>query len=527
MKTVLEQAKKVNVTGEYDVLVVGGGYAGFGAAMCAARNGAKTLLVEQQSSLGGLVTLGLVALTFSYIEGIGHELFYNLKKENAVAGRFIDPEKAKRILEQMLIQEGVAILYNTTVVDAVMDGHTIQGAIIHNKGGRQAILAKRVIDTSGDGDISAYAGAPFEVGSPEHNGYNMASSLVMRVGNVDMEQYNNSLKDSRNHGGNLWQDKIEEAVDNGDFPYMIDRRLNWAVIIPGRDQKHQELCLCYAHSRNCRCTDGWDITRQLIEQREQSEMTIQFTRKYLPGFEHAWLIDTAPMLGVRDSRRIIGEYVLSIEDVLEGREFPDTVVRDMHHIDVHHPTDVGHIKHLVRHNADGSEEKVYKIPGTYHNVPYRSLVPLNVDNLLVAGRCFSADFLAQSTVRLVLACLNMGQATGTAAALSLEHNVTPRQLDAQVLRQRLIDMGIRLDKKPTYGVANVTTAKQIKNEDLLFPDDPDSESSAVNVRSSAMALVEEGCQSEEKEQAEWEKRLREREAVGYTNTGGDVGSILE
>lgn len=520
------KAREVPVVRETDVLVVGGGYAGFGAAFCAARNGARTLLVEREGALGGLATLGYVSLTFSYIEGIGYELFAGLKAKEAVKGRFIDPEKTKLVLEEMLLSEKVEILYNSTVVDAIVEDNVIKGAIVQNKAGFQAVLAKRVIDASGDGDISAWAGAPFECGSPEHDSYNQATSLVMRVGNIDNVAYINALKNEKNGGGisTLWQDKVQKAVENGDLPGDIDRRLNWAVIIPGRDPKHQEMCLCFPHSRKCRNLDPFDLTRQILEQRKQAEHTIRFCRKYLPGYENAWLIDTAPMLGVRDARRIIGEYILTGEDLVCNRRFPDAICRDMHALDAHHPVELGHVKHVKRVNADGSVDKIYVKPGGFRDIPYRALVPLKIDNLLTAGRNISCDFMGQSGTRLVLACLNMGQAAGTAAALSIKQGVAPRRLNVKNLQSRLIEMGVGLDKDPDYGVSGISTEAKITKDDLVVPvEGTDSESNAMGIKDADKFRPKEDM--EEKKIAEKLSILQSR--GGYTNTGGDVGTYLE
>lgn len=532
MKTVLVKVREVPVIKEVDVLVVGGGYAGFGAAICAARNGAKTMLVEQQSCLGGLATLGLVSLTFSYIEGVGVELFANLKREGAVKGRFIDPEKTKRILEQMLITEGVLILYNTTVIDAIVEDNVIRGAIIHSRSGMQAILARRVIDASGDGDISAYAGAPFECGFPELDNYNQATSLVARIGNVDIKKYRQGSGDSK--GMAMWEKKVEQAVADGVFPYRVDKRLNWAVVVPGRDPKHGELLLCYAHSRNCRNLDAEDLTRQVIEQREQTEWMMTFLRKYMPGFENSWLIETAPMLGVRDSRRIQGEYVLTGEDLVNNRRFEDAVVRDMHALDAHHPTDVGHIKHVIRRNPDGTEEKVYVKPGAFREIPYRALVPLKIDNLLTAGRNISCDFMGQSGTRLVLTCLNMGQAAGTAAALSIKDNIAPRRLDVKRLQDRLVEQGFTINQEPEYGTRGFSTKADIAEEDLVLPSDKPGAPTMVEVRENKVHKYKRVAQWDEDEntaearkvrQFEEKREIAKREA--YTDTGGDVGTNLE
>ncbi len=224
---------EVPVVREVDVLVAGGGMAGFGVALCAARNGAKTLLVERESALGGLVTLGLVCLPFSYLEGTAVEWFARLKQENAVRGRFLDPEKTKRIMEGMLLRDGVEILFNTMVIDAIVEGRDIRGVVVFNKGGRQAILAKRVVDASGDGDVSAQAGAPFENGSAAHEGYNQSTSLVMRVGNVDMARYAEALAQEKTGGGisDLWQDQIESTC--------IIRR-NWGISSTSSEKRRTE-----------------------------------------------------------------------------------------------------------------------------------------------------------------------------------------------------------------------------------------------------------------------------------------------
>lgn len=518
-ETAMLKGREVPVVKEVDVLVVGGGYAGFGAALCSARNGAETMLVEQQSALGGLVTMGYVALTFSYIEGVGYELFHVLQQVGAVQGRFVDTEKTKVIMEQMLLKDDVKLLYNTSVVDSIVEDGVITGVVIFNKGGMQAIKAKRVIDASGDGDVAAFAGVPYEVGCPDLDGYNQATSLVMHVGNVDMEEYGTVPRMST-----YWLEQIKEAVETGEYPYMIDKRVNWVVKVPGRDPKHQELFICYAHSRKCRCLNGEDLTRQLVEQRQQCQWVIEFCKKRIPGFKNSWLIDSAPMLGVRDSRRIMCEYKLTGDDLVNGAKFDDAVMRGMHAFDAHHPVDVGHVKHIVRKNENGEDEKRYVNPGNWREIPYRCFVTLKVDNLLVAGRNFSADFMAQSGNRLVLECLNMGQATGTAAALSLKDGVTPRNLDVGKLRKRLIEMGINLENDPKFGLGGVATDIKVKPDDLIFPEKNASGQATTELRQDKRSDYV--LDVREIERINMEKYLKSQND-GYTDTGGDVGTNLE
>jgi hypothetical protein len=441
-RTVTVKQHQVPVIEEVDVLVVGGGIAGVGAAIAAARNKANTLLVEREGCLGGLATLGLVSLPGGFAEGIAAELVARLKSAGGIHGRMADPETLKYVLERMVLESGARLLYWTYVIDAIMDDNVLRGVITHSISGRQAMLAGRTVDASGDADVAALAGVPFEKGSPSHGGYNQAPSLQLRVGNVNWQRYVHAAKSPG------WQQELLDAVQAGDLPELYDKYVNWMIRVPGRPEEQSEVIVCLAHSRNCDCTSVKDLTRMMIEQRQQVQHLVVFLRKYIPGFEQCWLIDTSPLMGVRESRRIVGEYVMTGEDIVYARKFPDAIARDCHGLDVHHPTDVGHIKHIDVPQPDGTVKEVRFKPGEYNEIPYRSLVPLKIDNLLVAGRCISADFLAQSGTRLVLTCMHMGNAAGTAAALSLHLKVTPRGLDPHLLRQRLIEQGTPLHRPP-------------------------------------------------------------------------------
>jgi len=457
----VKMEEDVAVKYDLDVLVVGGGAAGFGAAICATRHGLKTMLVEQQNCLGGLITLGIVNALGGYPEGVGQELMERLKADKALKGAICDHEKTKFVLEQMVIESGAKIIYGTYIIDAVVQGNVIKGAVAQNKSGRQAILAKMVIDCSGDADVAAYAGAPFQSGSEEWGGYNMATSLDFRVGNVD---YNKYLASPHPTIKKIMMD----AVEKGELPYLIDGGHGvggggYFAVLPNRPKDRSELYLCIAHSRKCRALDAEDLTRQILEQRQQAQWLVKLFQKYMPGFENCWLIETAPMLGVRESRRILGEYVFTGKDLVLARKFPDAIARDTHGFDIHHPIDssIGYVKHthlpkpqepaVCQPDEKGGYEARLK-PGEYYEIPYRCLVPLKIDNLLVAGRCISADFEGQAGARLIMTCVTMGQAAGTAAALSLKDGVTPRKLDAGQLRKQLIKQGINLDKKPSLYV---------------------------------------------------------------------------
>lgn len=464
--------EEVPIKKEVDVIVVGGGAAGVGAAISASRNGMKTLLIEQQGCLGGLITLGLVCYLAGYPEGIGKELLENLEKEKGLSRhRICDPEKTKYVLEQMVIKSGADILYWTYVIDSIVEDNTIKGVVIQNKSGRSAILAKVVIDCSGDGDVAVFAGAPFESGWERMGGYNQAVSMDFVLGNVDLEKF--EPKDFYS----TIQTKIEKAVKKGELPELVER----GYLGPfERNSKVGEVYVCTAHSRKCHTTSAEDLTRIAIEQRRQIQQLVEFYQKYVAGFEKCWLSYTAPMLGIRESRRIIGEYKLTAEDLVLARKFPDAIARDTHGFDIHNP--ISHLPHIKHTKLMEPKEpavcfpdkhggyRAYLKPGEYYEIPYRCLVPLKVENLLVAGRCISTDFEAQSGTRLIMTCLTMGQAAGTAASLAIKEKTTPRNLDINLLRKTLVEQGVGLDKEPPLYVKGGPRAYISPNSRFEVPD---------------------------------------------------------
>ncbi|MEM1556940.1 MAG: FAD-dependent oxidoreductase, partial [Candidatus Bathyarchaeia archaeon] len=238
--------------------------------------------------------------------------------------------------------------------------------------------------------------------------------------------------------------------------------------VPGTPEENREVTVTMAHSFYCRCTDVEDLTRQIIEQRQQIIYLEKFFRKYVPGFERCRLSGFASLLGVRDSRRVIGEYVLTSEDVVCARKFEDGIARFGSFLNTHHPTSrrLGFKRHI--HLKEPKEPAVCRPaqcsaemhplgvpggyearvrPGEYCEIPYRCLVPLKIDNLLVAGRCISADFDAIA-VRIIGPCMSMGQAAGIAAALCVKNGTIPRKLDGRLVRKIMIEQGVPLDKEP-------------------------------------------------------------------------------
>ncbi|HAU38824.1 MAG TPA: FAD-dependent oxidoreductase [Phycisphaerales bacterium] len=470
---VCEPARQLAVDGEYDVVVVGGGVAGSAAGIAAARMGCKTLILERESAMGGLATLGLVNIPLDYAGGIGQEWLTALEEVDGHWHRHSDPEKHKLVLDRMAAEAGCAVLYHTMVVDSIVHKGAICGVVVESKSGRQAILARRVVDASGDADAAAFAGTEFAVGRPG-DGYTQACSLEFRMGGVDFDAYKAS---DLNRNDPKWIRLIAQvAGEEWAHIAAIDNHLNWMTHLPGRPQHcgKDEVSLCICHSRRCRPLDNRDLTRMYIEGREQADAMWRFIKAKVPGFENCWLIDTGTLLGVRDSRRVLGEYVLTGWDIACRKYHDDVITISKHGYDIHGPDAVGNIKWIeaeidgktryVIGNAAGLNSSQFPpggkdvlcdyqgrtgkemnfTPLPFYDIPYRSLLPAKVDNLLVAGRCLSADFPAQSGSRLILACTNMGQAAGTAAALSLACDVAPRKVDPKQLQRKLIAAGMDL-----------------------------------------------------------------------------------
>ncbi|HRU05926.1 MAG TPA: FAD-dependent oxidoreductase [Candidatus Brocadiia bacterium] len=466
---VVEPSRVLPLDGEYDVIVAGGGMAGCGAGIAAARAGCKTLIIERESALGGLATVGLVNIPLDFLSGIGAEMFRKLEEVKGLWHRNSDPEKNKLILDRMVRGAGCDVLFHTQVVEAIVKKGAICGVVVESKSGRQAILAKRVIDCSGDGDAAAMAGCDFAAGRPG-DGYSQACSLEFRLGGVDWDKYVNSeLKASDPR----WTATIAKALEAKDLPYEIENHLNWMTHVPGRPEHcgMDEVSICICHSRKCKPLSNRDLTRMYFEGREQADTMWKFIRKHIPGFEKSWLIDTGALLGVRDGRRIAGEYTMTAWDLASGARFDDVVAISHHGYDIHHPTEPGNVK-WVEMEIEGKKRPVICSAGgfntsyfpeggkaalcdykgrtgadikfpepQFYDIPYRAMTPLKVENLLVAGRCISTTFEAQSGTRLIMLCMAMGEAAGVAMGLSLKQGIAPRKVNRVEIQRAIIANG--------------------------------------------------------------------------------------
>ena len=463
---VLYPGGEIPVYGEYDVVVAGGGMAGVGAALAAGRAGKKTILVETTSALGGLVTNGIVNIPMDFVSGLGSVYYEELTKMNGLSHKNSDPEKHKLLFDRLIKQYGVDLLLVTPLIDTIVEGNEVRGIIIHTKQGKKAILGKMFVDATGDSDLVFFAGGETMTGR-EKDGYSMGCSLEFVLGGVDFDKYQAS--DLRKNDPK-WIDCIAKALEEGKLPYEIDNHLNWMTHIPDRP-KHcgkDEVSICFAHSRFCRPTDNDDLTRMYIEGREQAAILTDFIRDTIPGFENCYLSYTGSLLGVRESRRIVGEYIFSGMDIAYARKQDDVICISQHGFDLHGFTRAGNMKWFKGQLPDGRDAYIAnragwgsQIPpddglprinmvelvpdGVYcYDIPYRSLVPIRLENVLAAGRNISADIPGQSGTRLIMCCMTLGEVAGTAAALALDKETTVRKLDIGDLQRTLDTNGVNI-----------------------------------------------------------------------------------
>ena len=450
--------------GEYDVVVVGGGMAGVGAAVAAGRAGARTILIENTSALGGLATMGIVNIPLDFLSGLGKELFDCLVEVNGLWRRNTDPEKHKLIFDRMVKESGCDLLLVTPLVDTIVDGDTVKGVIVHTKEGRRSIMGKRFVDASGDSDLVYFAGGEVEVGR-EIDHMSMGCSLEFVLGGVDYDAYQSSelrMKDPQ------WILMLSKAIAEGRIP-DIDNHLNWMTHIPGRPEHcgMDEVSICFAHSRNCFPTKNEDLTRMYLEGREQVDILAKFIKENIPGFEKSYLSYTGSLLGVRESRRIVGEYRVTGMDIATGKHHDDVIAISYHGFDLHGFTASGNLKWFEGILPDGERAyisnaggwgsqlppddgtkrinmlELLEDPNTpyFYDIPYRALVHKRLENVLAAGRNLSSDVPGQSGSRLIMCCMSMGEAAGIASALSLEEGVNVRNVNVKKVQEKILANG--------------------------------------------------------------------------------------
>jgi hypothetical protein len=443
-KTVSEPAKDTNVCYEADVVVVGGGPGGHSAAIAAARNGARTVLLERYGHLGGMATGGIVIQiphmsdggTEPIIAGLSLEWLERLDKVggtlrprtedigsndekliaywrrfmgNVINGRiehtaWVDPELLKCVLNDMIEDAGVKLFLHSWGVQTIVEDGKVKGVFFESKSGRQAILGEIIIDGTGDGDLLPSAGAEFD-GAIDSKSRSSMLALVFRMGNCDYQKY----CDFRESEPEKFQELIKEMASVAGtrlLPLPSPRNdvmwvNNW---IPGMD-----------------CTNVEDLTKLEVEMRKMMRRGHEFMKKNFPTFENSFILDTASQTGTRGSRRLIGEYIVTKEDFQTSKKHDDTIAV------------------FPRLGPPGGGQEVKHV-----YIPYRALVPVHKEGLLVAGRSFSSDMAANNMANLIPHCIAMGQAAGVAAAMAVKKGISPRQVDYRTLQKKLQEQGVPL-----------------------------------------------------------------------------------
>lgn len=449
-----ESARSILGRLEADVVVCGGGPAGIGAALSAARNGAKTVLIERYGFLGGMGTAGLVS-SFAYgyhdkkrfiTGGIFQEVRQKLYEREALimterkGWEPFNPEMYKILAYELLQEAGVILLCHTLVVDVVQEKGRIKAVIIESKAGRQAIIGNMYVDATGDGDVAARAGVPFKVGR-EADGAMQPQTLMYVLGNVDIQSVGEYLQKKGKRG--YWQNSAghpylnatgfqEEIIQAKKEGYLASLNRDHIASIFTIPWISDVVGINYGRIQGKNALDPKDLTDAEIEGRGQVLEGVEFLKRFIPGFEKAMLISTGPQVGIRETRRIQGDYVIDENDIVQQRQFDDVIAQSCYMIDIHSP--------------DSDKTTIFKLPpGSHYDVPYRSLIPVRINNLLLAGRCISATHEALGSFRVQAICLSIGEAAGTAAAIASLSNQIPRNLDVDLLQKQLENMGAILN----------------------------------------------------------------------------------
>ena len=439
-----EPSRQTPVHGEYDVVVLGGGPAGMAAAVAAARSGRKTLLVERYGFLGGMGTAagvtnfcGLHANVHGdirqVVHGVADELLERiarldgLNQPHALFGKTVaqayDTAAYKIAADDLLLSAGVEILFHALGAGVQMAGaRRVQALLVETKSGRRAIVGRAFIDASGDGDLAAWAGAPYDKGDGQGN--MLYPSTMFRLNGIDPER-----------AGKAWETIPKLMLQaEAEGRYKFPRKT--PIVRPQKSGIEWRVNLTQLANRDGNAMDGTDA-RELSEAevlgRRQIAGVAGFLRE-VPGFERSYIVDIAPQVGIRETRRVRGLYQLTESDVLDCASFGDTIGVNGWPLELHLKGDV--------------EFRWPRIPESrgFNHLPYRMTVPQGLDNLWVAGRCASMSHEAQSAARVTGACFVMGQAAGTAADLALAADVAAQAIDVDTLQSRLENNGAYLGR---------------------------------------------------------------------------------
>jgi len=459
--------RRALVAAEADVLVVGGGPAGLGAAIGAAQAGARVVLAERYGFLGGNATAALVMPLMSFhtqtpvpekpgvnaagstsllptdhgpgepvIAGVLKSLLERLVKvggaiEPSLATGYVvpfDPEWFKIIALELLDEAGVHFVFHAFAADVLKDGSRVKGAVFETKSGPIAVRARVTVDCTGDGDLAVRAGVPSEIGRDD--GLVQPMTLMFRMVNFRRDGFEQYVKAHPRqwrgvHG--LW-DLVREATKAGHLSLPREDILFFAT--PHED----EVSVNSTRITRVLGTDVWDLSYAEWMSRRQMRQIAEFMRRYVPGFESSYVAQSGVQVGVRETRRILGDYQLTAEDVLQARKFEDGIARGSYPVDIHNPKGSGTVLKRLP-------------PGEAYDIPLRCLMPQGVDGLVVAGRCLSGTHEAHSSYRVMPIVMATGQAAGVCAALAAARHNTPRSIDVREVQRELLRQGASLRRE--------------------------------------------------------------------------------
>ncbi len=432
--------QNVTVSGRYDVVVCGGGPAGIAAAVAAGQLGARTLLIEHLSTIGGM---GTAAFVNGWVDTPGGPIFDELLRRIEACGcltRHYDEQRhqypgragfhgetLKPIALRMVSQAGAEVLFCTTAEAAWVPDDTVRGVFIANKGGRSLIRAAVLIDATADGDIAASAGAQFAKGDPE-DGRLQHVNFKFRIEAADKDDYQRREPSEEDLIA-----LIRAAHRSGDI-HPPDGVFRPRPELFPYHRPEQALVLSTWEIENVDPTDPLQVSTTLTQCQLAAYEVVEFARRHLPGYQHARLGRLPELLGTRESRRITGNYTLTSDDVLSAAKFDDAVARACFFMDLHDSPPGTSIPFSLEHVWANRPPR-----DDYYEVPYRCLVPVGVGGMLVAGRCISADRAAGGSLRVMPTCMFTGAAAGTAAAMAVSTGVPPHQLDGRDVRAQILN----------------------------------------------------------------------------------------
>ena len=432
------------------MLVCGGGPGGCSAAVAAARHGADVILLEKDGYLGGATVSQLVLVILSTngvdFQGIWHEYARRLRVRDAIRPleksnspqirSAVDPEAVKYVWDDLLSEAGVRLLHHAHVSGCHVEDGVATTVFVETKAGTGAIRARRIVDATGDGVVCHHAGVPWEQGDGEH-AYAMACTKVFRMGGVERpKQWPDDLALEKA------AEELGAAIEREEFdaPVVTERgrwrgyARSWCWALPDR---RPELMSVLSRVLRTNPLDPWELTEAEREGREQARQGAEAYRRFMPGFENAYLLDTSAHLGIRSSRRVCGIDAVTDDDAMGFTKRSDAIARSSWNIDIW-PADSYSRACVDKTSEEGERRQQLLREGEYFDIPYGATIARGVDNLLMAGRCISAGHRAESSLRIQQTCMSTGEAAGVTAALSLKQGVVPRELDSALVTAQLV-----------------------------------------------------------------------------------------